>query len=124
MRENEMDFWDFFWLLFWTYVFIAYLTVLFSIVVDIFRDHDMNGWAKAAWIIFLIFLPVLAAVIYIIWRGQGMGDRQEARAMRAQYGGAAPGPSSADEIAKAKALLDNGSITADEYAALKARALR
>ena len=119
-----MDFWDFFWLLFWTYVFIAYLTVLFSIVVDIFRDHDMNGWAKAAWIIFLIFLPVLAAVIYIIWRGQGMGDRQEARAEQAQYGRPVSGASSADEITKAKALLDNGSITPDEYAALKARALR
>lgn len=119
-----MDFWDFFWLLFWTYVFIAYLTVLFSIVVDIFRDHEMSGWAKAAWIIFLIFLPVLAAVIYIIWRGQGMGERQEARAMQAQYGGPAAGPSSADEIAKAKALLDNGSITAEEFAALKAKAIR
>ena len=119
-----MDFWDFFWLLFWTYVFIAYLTVLFSIVADIFRDHEMNGWAKAAWIIFLIFLPVLTAITYIIWRGQAMGERQEARAMQAEYGRSVPGPSSADEITKAKALLDNGSITADEYAALKARALR
>ena len=119
-----MDFWDFFWLLFWTYVFIAYLTVLFSIVADIFRDHEMKGWAKAAWIIFLIFLPVLTAITYIIWRGQAMGERQEARAMQAEYGRSGPGPSSADEIVKAKALLDNGSITADEYAALKAKALR
>lgn len=120
-----MDFWDFFWLLFWTYVFIAYLTVLFSIVADIFRDHEMNGWAKAAWIILLIFLPVLTAITYIIWRGQAMGDRQmQARASGAEYGRPVAGPSSADEITKAKALLDNGSITAEEYAALKSKALR
>ena len=119
-----MDFWDFFWLLFWTYVFIAYLTVLFSIVADIFRDHEMSGWAKAAWLIFLIFLPVLTAITYVIWRGQAMGERQEARATQAEHGRPAAGASSADEITKAKALLDNGSITADEYAALKAKALR
>ena len=118
-----MTFWEFFWLLFWTYVFIAFLTVLFSIIVDIFRDHEMNGWAKAAWVIFLVFVPVLAALIYIIWRGQSMGERQmAARASSLEYTTA--GSSSTDEIAKAKALYDNGSITADEYAALKAKALR
>jgi len=118
-----MTFWEFFWLLFWTYVFIAFLTILFSIIVDLFRDHEMNGWAKAAWIIFLVFVPVLAALIYIIWRGQSMSERQmEARA--SEYGAAATGMSSTDEITKAKALYDNGSITADEYAALKAKALR
>lgn len=120
-----MTFWDFFWILFWTYVFFAYLMVLFSIVVDIFRDHELSGWVKALWILFLIFLPVLASLVYIISRGQAMGERQmEARGGRPDYGGYTAGPSSTDEIAKAKAMLDNGTITAEEYAALKSKALR
>ncbi|MBC7443636.1 MAG: PLDc N-terminal domain-containing protein, partial [Ramlibacter sp.] len=64
-----MDFlsnlWDVIWFLFWTFAFIAYLMVLFSIVADIFRDHTLNGWAKAAWILFLVFVPFLTALIYL-----------------------------------------------------------
>lgn len=129
-----MDFleatWDVIWFFFWTFAFIAYLMVLFSIIGDIFRDHTLNGWAKAAWMLFLIFVPFLTALIYLIARGKGMAERQMQAAQRNQQAteeyvrSVAGSGGSADEIAKAKALLDSGTITAEEYAALKAKALR
>jgi hypothetical protein len=129
-----MDFleatWDVIWFFFWTFAFIAYLMVLFSIIGDIFRDHTLNGWAKAGWMLFLIFVPFLTALIYLIARGKGMAERQMQAAQRNQQAteqyvrSVAGSGGSADEIAKAKALLDSGTITAEEYAALKAKALR
>ena len=65
---------DFFWLLVWAFVFGCYLVVLFQIVVDLFRDQDLSGWWKAVWIIFLIIVPFLSALIYVIARGKGMAD--------------------------------------------------
>ena len=129
-----MDFleatWDIIWFFFWTFAFIAYLMVLFSIIGDIFRDHTLNGWAKAAWMLFLVFVPFLTALVYLIARGKGMAERQmraaqQNQAATEQYVRSVAGSgSSAEEITKAKALLDSGTITADEYAALKAKALR
>jgi hypothetical protein len=124
-----MSFWDFFWLLIWSYIFVAYLVVLFHIIVDVFKDHELGGFAKALWIIGLIVAPILVALIYLIARGRGMAERQNAAAEQAraetdryiQY--VANTPSSADEIASAKALRDAGTITEDEYERLKAKAL-
>jgi hypothetical protein len=124
-----MSFWDFFWLLIWSYLFVAYLVVLFHIVADIFRDSDLGGFAKALWIIGLIIAPILVVLIYLIARGRGMAERQVSAAQKAraetdryiQY--VANTPSSADEIASAKALRDAGTITQDEYERLKAKAL-
>ncbi|MET4158967.1 SHOCT domain-containing protein [Agromyces sp. PvR057] len=124
------NFWDIIWWFLWIFVFIAYLMILFSIVGDLFRDQKLNGWWKAVWIIFLIFVPFLTALIYLIARGQGMAERsqREARQVQAatddyirQTAGSAS--SAADEIAKAKALLDSGAITAEEFAHLKSKAL-
>lgn len=122
------SFWNFIWIFFWSFAFIAYLMALFSIVADIFRDRTLNGWAKAVWIIFLIFVPFLTALVYLIARGTSMGERTEAQASRvrsvaASYNGGAAASSPAEEISKAKALLDNGTITDSEYSLLKARAL-
>ena len=129
-----MDFleatWDIIWFFFWTFAFIAYLMVLFSIIGDIFRDPTLNGWGKAAWMLFLVFVPFLTALIYLIARGKGMAERQmraaqQNQAATEQYVRSVAGTGgSADEITKAKALLDTGTITAEEYAALKAKALR
>lgn len=128
-----MDIWDtiwqFFWLFFWSFAFIAYLMAIFAVIGDLFRDHSLNGWLKALWIIFLIFLPFLTVLVYLIARGQSMAERSQRDAANAQrstneYIREVAGSSSADEIAKAKALLDAGTITTDEYAALKARALK
>jgi len=122
------SFWDVIWWFFWVYVFIAYLMVLFSIIADIFRDHSMNGWAKALWIIFLVFFPFLGALVYLIARGRGMAERsgraqQEAQGAADDYIRSVASTSSADEIAKAKALLDAGTISQGEFDLLKSKAV-
>ena len=68
--------WDMIWWFITAFVFIAYLMALFSIITDLFRDRKLNGWAKAAWFVFLIFLPFVTALVYLIARGRGMGERQ------------------------------------------------
>jgi hypothetical protein len=122
------DFWDFFWFLFWTVAFVAYLITLFSVVADLFRDRSLNGWWKAVWIVLLIFLPFLTVLVYLIARGTGMAERSQQRALDTQdavtkYIGDVAGTSPSDEIAKAKSLLDMGTISADEYSAIKKHAL-
>ena len=122
------NFWDLMWLIVSTFVFIAYLLVLFHIVIDLFRDTELGGFAKALWIIGLIFLPVLTALLYIVARGSGMAGRQRAAMQRAKsdtesYIRDVAGKSPADQIADAKRLLDAGTINQDEFARLKAKAL-
>jgi predicted ferric reductase len=122
------NFWDLMWLIVSTFVFIAYLLVLFHIVIDLFRDTELGGFAKALWIIGLIFLPVLTALLYIVARGSGMAGRQRAAMQRAKsdtesYIRDVAGKSPADQIADAKRLLDAGTINQDEFAKLKAKAL-
>ena len=122
------NFWDLMWLIVSTFVFIAYLLVLFHIVIDLFRDTELGGFAKALWIIGLIFLPVLTALLYIVARGSGMAGRQRAAMQRAKsdtesYIRDVAGKSPADQIADAKRLLDAGTINQDEFAKLKTKAL-
>lgn len=124
------SFWEIFWWFFWVYVFIAYLMVLFSIIVDIFRDHSLNGWLKAVWVIFLVFFPFITALVYLIARGRGMSERSgrevaQARSAQDAYirDVAGSSSSSADEIAKAKSLLDAGTISQGEFDQLKAKAM-
>lgn len=121
-------FWDVIWTFFWAFAFIAYLIALFSIITDLFRDREMSGILKAVWLIFLFFLPFLTALIYLIARGDGMARRSAEQAKANQeraheYIRDVAGSSASDEIAKAKGLLDNGTITAEEYEKLKATAL-
>ncbi|WP_243229194.1 SHOCT domain-containing protein [Microbacterium sp. CIAB417] len=122
------SFWDIIWWFVWAFAFIAYLFALFAIIGDLFRDRKLNGWWKAVWILFLIFVPFLTALVYLIARGSGMAERGAAEARQAKdatdaYIQQVAGSSAADEIAKAKALLDSGAITAEDYAQLKAKAL-
>ncbi|UUT36068.1 SHOCT domain-containing protein [Microbacterium elymi] len=122
------SFWDIIWWFFWAFVFISYLFALFAVIGDLFRDRKLNGWWKALWIIFLIFVPFLTTLVYLVARGNGMAERSAGQAKSAQaaaddYIKSVAGASPSDEIAKAKALLDSGTITADEYAQIKARAL-
>ncbi|MBJ3786345.1 SHOCT domain-containing protein [Devosia sediminis] len=121
-------FWDFFWLMVWMFFFITYLIVLFQVIVDLFRDHELNGWAKAAWVIALIFLPLLTTLAYLIFRGGGMGKRQmdaayEARAETENYIRRVAGTSPAEQISHASALLKDGAISQAEFDRLKAKAL-
>ena len=123
------NFWDTVVLILMTFVLVAYLLVLFQIIVDLFRDKNLGGFAKAIWFIGLIFLPFLTALAYILFRGRGMSERQlsavhDARAETDAYiRKVAGGKSPTEQIAEAKALLDYGAITAEEFAQLKAKAL-
>ena len=78
------SFWDVIWWFLWAFVFIAYLMALFAIIGDLFRDHKLSGWWKAVWIIFLIFVPFLTALIYLIARGNGMAERSQKEAKQYQ----------------------------------------
>jgi hypothetical protein len=122
------NFWDTVLLMVSTFFFIAYLIVLFQVVVDLFRDSEMGGGSKVIWLIGLIFLPVLTALIYILARGRGMADRQRAAVRSAKadtdaYIREVAAKSPADQIADAKKLLDAGTINGDEFARLKAKAM-
>jgi ABC-type multidrug transport system fused ATPase/permease subunit len=124
-----MDFWDFFWLLVWTFFFVCYLMVLFQIIADLFRDKDLSGWWKALWVIFLIIFPFLAVIIYLIGRGRGMAERQAGEMRKAQVAtdqyiqSVASRSNPAEQIASAKNLLDSGAITQEEFERLKQKAL-
>ena len=123
------NFWDLFLLMISTFLFVAYLVIMFQIVVDLFRDPDLGGGSKVLWIIGLVFVPLLTAIVYVIARGDSMAKRQQASVRRAQadaepYIKSVAGHlSPAADIAEAKALLDAGTISADEFAKLKAKAL-
>jgi hypothetical protein len=124
------SFWDFFWFTISFFLLMAYLVVLFQILTDLFRDRDTSGWLKAVWVFFLIILPLITSLVYLIARGHGMTERNIAYAKAAQAdtdayirsvssGSGSP----ADEIARAKSLLDAGAISQEEFDSLKAKAL-
>lgn len=123
-----MSIWDLVAWFFWSFVFISYLMVVFTIIGDIFRDSSLNGWLKAVWVIFLVFLPFLTSLVYLIARGQGMAQRRgeqiaELQAAQTAYIRETAGSSPADDITKARGLLDSGVITQAEFETLKAKAL-
>jgi len=110
------------------FFFVAFLMVLFYIFADLFRDHELNGWAKAAWILALIFFTWIAALIYLIARGKGMAERNMKAAKEMQeaqntYIRDVAGSAPADQIHKAKELLDSGAISQAEFDGIKAKAL-
>jgi hypothetical protein len=121
-----VSFWQAIWLVFVSFMFIAYLMVLFSILVDLFGDHETGGFAKAIWVVALLFLPVLTALVYLIARGGGMAKRTAARQAAAQqevdtYIRDVAGGGVASELSRAAELHDKGKISDAEYAALKSK---
>lgn len=112
------------------FVFAAWLMVLFSIIADLFRDHELSGWAKAVWVLFLIFIPFLSALVYLIARGDGMRERalhqqQEAQKQLDAYirqtaGGGSEG-SAADQLTKLAKLHDDKKISDAEFEQAKAK---
>lgn len=123
-----MSFWEVLWFCFVSFVFIAYLMVMFSIIADIFRDPDMSGGGKAVWLIALIFLPFVTAIAYLVTRGKSMQERSArtaaaARQQQDEYIRQVAGSSPAEQIEKAQAMLDRGAITPGEFDQLKAKAL-
>ncbi len=110
------------------FIFVAYLMVIFMIIADLFRDDTVSGWGKAIWIIFLIFVPFITALVYFIARGQGMEARRSGNAATARsetdaYIATVVTTPVTDQIAQAKQLLDDGTISQAEFETLKARAL-
>jgi hypothetical protein len=110
--------------------FVIWLTLLFTIFADLFRRHDVSGWGKAAWTLFVIVLPFLGVLVYLGTQGKGMAERraQERAVAKAQLDDyvrdvAGSGDGAAAEIAKAKELLDSGAISQAEYDAIKQKAL-
>ena len=124
-------FWDFLWTTLVIFAFIAYLMILFNILVDLFwRDHKTSGCVKAIWVIFLVIFPYLTALVYLIVHGDGMAERARQAQASAQkqfddyvQSVAGGGSSPAQQIAAAKELLDAGTIDAAEFEQLKAKAL-
>jgi hypothetical protein len=123
----DYPFLDVFWTIIIFFFWVIWIWIVIQVLVDVFRRHDIGGFAKALWVIFVVIVPWLGVLIYLIVEHDGMRDRsmQQAQAQKAALDdyvrGAAGG--SADEIAKAKQLLDQGAITQDEFNALKAKAL-
>jgi magnesium-transporting ATPase (P-type) len=120
---------DLFWTFLMFFLFFVWLMLLFRIFGDIFRSEDIGGWGKALWTIFVIFLPFLGVLVYVIARGKGMAERdvkdyQIAEAATQQYIRETVGTSSsADEIAKLAALRDQGVLTDAEFQSQKAALL-
>ena len=120
---------DVMWSMFVFFMWILWFWLLFTVFGDLFRRHDISGWVKAAWTFFVIILPFLGIFIYFIAEGRGMGERSLAQARESQAhmdayvrSVASPGDPS-EQIAKAKTLLDNGTITQPEFDQIKAKAL-
>jgi len=119
---------DVFWTMLWFFCFFIYIWLLIRIFSDIFRSHDMGGWAKAGWIIFIFVLPFLGILVYLIARGKKMAEHQQQDAAQAQqefksYVQQAAGGGTADELSKLAGLRDSGVITPAEFEAQKAKLL-
>jgi hypothetical protein len=120
---------DVFWTIVIFFVWVAWIWTVVTVLGDVFRRQDLSGWAKAAWIIFVIAVPFLGVLAYLIGHSNDMAERnvKEAQVSRAQFDdyvrtvAASDGP--AAEIQKAKGLLDSGSITGEEFESIKAKAL-
>ena len=128
MLTASYTFGSFLWDALLVFAWIIWFWLLITVFADLFRRHDLSGWAKAGWIVFVIVLPYVGVLVYLIAEHQGIADRntQQAQAAQQQFGEyvqsvAAQDPS--EQIAKAKSLLDNGAITQAEYDRIKQKAL-
>ena len=122
-----------FWGLLWTtlifFAWVVFIWIAITVLIDVFRRHDISGWGKPTWVVFVVIIPWIGVLVYLIVNHDGMGERtmKEAQASQAQFdeyvrttagsGGAAA------EIEKAKQLLDRGAISQAEFDAIKAKAL-
>ena len=107
---------------------VIWIWILITVLIDLFRDHELSGWWKAVWVFFLVFLPVITVLIYLIARGNGMRDRAIAEHKHMQqaseeYIRSVAGSSPVDELHKLDALRERGAISQEEFEALKARVL-
>lgn len=126
-----MSLWDIFVSIFWFMILVAWIWLLIAILGDIFRDHELSGWGKGLWVLFIIVVPWLGAIVYLIARGASMNERARAQAERnekefRQYVKQTAGSdttSTADELAKLADLRDRGTISAEDFEQAKAKVL-
>jgi hypothetical protein len=121
---------DFFWAMLMFFLFFAWIWVLITVFIDIFRSHDLNGWEKALWVVFVLVLPLLGVLVYLIARGGKMQERQMKDAANSQAAwtsavqdAAATGDTSADQLTQLAKLHDSGALTDSEYQSQKAKVL-
>lgn len=121
-----------FWTILIFFAFVVWLWLLFSVFADLFRRRDTSGWAKVLWMVFIVIFPFLGVFVYVIFQHSGMTERtiERQHAVRSEFddyirsvSGRAQGDGPASEIAKAKQLLDEGTITPPEFEEIKRHAL-
>jgi len=120
---------DILWDILIVFAWVIFIWIAITVLIDVFRRHDISGWAKAAWVVFVVILPWIGVLAYLIFNHSGMADRsaKEADTAQAQVDeyvrqtAGSGGPAS--EIEKAKQLLESGAITQQEFESLKAKAL-
>ncbi|MGZ4231402.1 MAG: SHOCT domain-containing protein [Solirubrobacteraceae bacterium] len=129
ISASSYPFLDILWTTLVVFAWVIFIWIAITVLIDVFRRHDTSGWVKAGWVIFIVVLPWIGVLVYLIVNHEGMNQRRMKEAQVAQSqlddyvrktagtGGAA------SEIEKAKALLDNGTITQAEFEAIKAKAL-
>jgi len=124
-----MPLFDIFWTMLWFFMFVIWIWLLIAIFADIFRS-DISGWGKAAWTIFVILVPLLGVLVYLIANGDKMRERSENQATEAQASQdnyirsvADTGDTTADQLATLSSLHDSGALTDEEFASQKAKLL-
>ena len=126
---SSYPFLDILWTTLIFFAWVIFIWIAITVLIDVFRRHDISGWGKAGWVIFIVILPWIGVLFYLIFNHDGMAERRmkEVQASQAQFDQyvrqTASSGGSAAEIEKAKALLDNGTISQQEFEALKAKAL-
>ncbi|WP_328299999.1 SHOCT domain-containing protein [Streptomyces sp. NBC_00435] len=121
-----------FWTMLWLFLWVMWFFLLFKVITDIFRDHDLHGWGKAGWLILVLLLPYIGVLVYLIVRGHGMGKRDLKQAQenekafqdyvqKAAGGGTHHSP--AEELAKLSSLKEKGDLTQEEFDQAKQKLL-
>ena len=129
MIATQWTFLNVFWTMLVIFAWIIWFWLLITVFADLFRRHDISGWVKALWIIFVIILPFLGVLVYLIAESKGMAERNQKQAQAAQsqfddyVKTVASQSDPTEQIAKAKGLLDSGAITQAEFDSIKAKAL-
>jgi hypothetical protein len=131
--DDDFGLWEVFVSMFWFMLLFAWIWLLIAILSDLFRDRELGGWAKAFWVLFIIILPWLGALVYLIARGNSMNERARKTAAENEAsfrayvqdaaGGAAGSSSTAEELRKLAELRDNGTISAEDFDRAKAKIL-
>lgn len=128
IAATDYPFLEIFWTILVFSAWIVWIWMAVTVLVDVFRRHDISGWGKAAWTVFVVVLPFLGVIVYLLANSKGMAERsnKETEAAQSQFDDyvrrTAGGNGAASEIAKGKELLDSGTINQAEFDAIKAKA--